>query len=76
MAVSIPAIPNQINMKSMDALGENYTTNITKGFGEPLVSTYDYVDTAARALCALSTNTYVDSIVIMSKSVNEALAEG
>lgn len=75
MAVQIPARANSITLKSTTQSMEEQETNLTKGFGGPLVSTYNYVDTVARSLAGLTTNTYTDSIVVMSKSVSEALDE-
>lgn len=75
MAVNIPATPNAIYLKTIDQLANRYETNVTKGFSTG-VATYDYVNTACRSLASLLTNTYLDSIVEMSKSVNEALADG
>lgn len=75
MAVQIPAQVDYINLISKNALEDEFTDNLNKGFGKPLVSTYNYIDQVARALCGLTTNTYSDSITILTKSVNEALAE-
>lgn len=75
MSVAIPAEVQSITMKSMDALEKLYEDNLFKGFGSAILETYNYVDTVARALNGLTTNTYSDSIVVMDKSVNEALAE-
>lgn len=75
-AVFIPATPNNINLKTTDQVDNEYETNLNKGFGPPMVSTYNYVNQVARALNGLTTNVYRDSIVVMSKSVNEALLEG
>lgn len=73
--VVIPARQEYIVTKSYDQMSELYETNITKGFGSLSVESYNYVNTVARALIALTTNTYNDSNVIMTKSVNDALSE-
>lgn len=73
--VRIPATVQNITNKSVDQLGNVYETNLLKGFGDTELESYNYVNTVARALIGLTSNTYQDSIVIMSKSVNEALAE-
>lgn len=73
--VAIPARQEYVLTKSYDQQSKQYETNITKGFGSLYVESYNYVDTVARALIALTTQTYNDSDVIMTKSVNEALSE-
>lgn len=74
--VYIPAIVQSITMKSYDQLGNKYEVNLFKGFSYAQLGTYNYVDSVTRALNALTSNTYQDSIVVMDSSVNEALAEG
>lgn len=73
--VYIPAYQQSIVTQTKDQLGNEYETTITKGFGGLNVATYNYVNQVARALIGLTTNTYQDSTVIMSKSVDEALAD-
>lgn len=68
---------SEIYLLSYDALGNQYKTNISKGFsinpnGEV---TYEQIDTAQRALCNLSSNTYDDTTLVTNISVNEKLAE-
>lgn len=73
--VPIPATVNYVETTATDALQNTYTFNITKGFGPTQPQSYNYVDTVARSLVALTTLTYGDSNVVMTKSVNDALAE-
>lgn len=75
MAVSIPAQVNNFVLKSTDQLGNTYETNVNKGFGNPLISTYNYADTVLRSLNGLTDNIYVDGDAIMTKSINEAIDE-
>lgn len=72
MAASTP-IGNVTTMylKSTDQLGNNYETNISKGFEVNSAATFQQVDTAARMLNSLSANTYDDTILITEVSVNE-----
>ena len=63
------------NIISNDQLGNEITTNISKGFSINGAATYQQVDTASRALNALTTNTYNDTQLITEVSVNEKLAE-
>lgn len=62
-------------LQTSDQLGNNYETNISKGFSVNSAATYQQVDTAVRALAELSTNTYGDTVLITSVSVNEKLEE-
>ncbi len=69
---------SEIFLLSYDTLRNQYKTNISKGFsinpgGEV---TYEQVNTAQRALCNLSSNTYEDTILVTNVSVNDVLAEG
>lgn len=54
---------------------ETYETNISKGFIVNPNATYAQVDTANRALANLITNTYQDTKLITSISVNEQISE-
>lgn len=72
---TIPARIDYVQMISYDALGNKYETNLNKNFGTTSIETYEYINTIARALNALTSNTYNDSLVVMTKSVNEALIE-
>lgn len=62
-------------LQTSDQLGNNYETNISKGFIINGAATYQQVDTAVRALAELSTNTYGDTLLITKVSVNEKLDE-
>jgi len=62
-------------LQTTDQLGNKYETNISKGFSVNGAATYQQVDTAVRALAELSTNTYGDTVLITSVSVNEKLEE-
>lgn len=63
-------------LKSTDNLGEDTETTITnKAVTVNEDATYEQVDAVARALMALSRNTYVDTDLITVISVNEKLAE-
>ena len=63
-------------LKSTDNLGEDTETTITnKAVTVNENATYEQVDTIARALMALSRNTYADTDLITVISVNEKLAE-
>ena len=60
-----------IYLKSKDQVDNAYETkiNTTKSFLKP-ETTYSQVDTAMRQLCSLSFNTYDDTLLITSVSVN------
>ena len=63
-------------LKSTDNLGEDTETTITnKAVTVNENATYEQVDAIARALMALSRNTYADTDLITVISVNEKLAE-
>lgn len=64
-----------IYLISLNQMGEEYETNISKGFTVNGAATYRQIDTASRALNALTTNTYSDTNLITSVSVNEVLME-
>ncbi len=72
---NIPATIDLVQMISLDQLGNKIETNLNKNFGRTQIATYEQINTIARALNNLTTNTYNDSLVVMTKSVNEALAE-
>lgn len=59
-------------IKSTDQLGNAYQKTFTNA--NP-AATDAQIDTFARAVNNLSTNTYVDTIKVETESVNEALAE-
>lgn len=63
-------------LKTKDALNNTNETTITnqKLFVNP-EATYQEVDTFARALAGLSTNSYDDTNLVTNISVNEKLAE-
>lgn len=65
----------EMYLLSNDQLGETYQTRITgtKCMVKPS-ATYEQVDTALRGLANLSTNTYNDTILITSISVNDIIA--
>lgn len=67
---------NAMKLKTTDALGNDVETQINNGrlFVNPN-TTYAKVDTFARALANMSTNTYEDTDLITVISVNEVLAE-
>ena len=65
-------------IKSTDNTGNKYETSITTASSKIVVNpsiTYTQVDTAARALNALSTNSYDDTILLTQYSVTEILVE-
>lgn len=72
---NIPATIDLVQMISLDQMGNKIETNLNKNFGRTKIATYEQINTIARALNNLTTNTYNDSLVVMTKSVNEALAE-
>lgn len=58
-----------------DSLENQYKTRVGSGFTINPEKTYQEIDTAQRALAGLTTNTYADTTLITSISVNEKLAE-
>jgi len=62
-------------LQTTDALGESMETNISKGIAVNPSATYSQVDTASRAIAALSQNSYHDTILVTNISVNEVMAE-
>lgn len=62
-------------LKTVDALGTPHETTISKGFIINSAATYQQVDTASRAITALSKNTYEDTILVTNISVNEVVSE-
>lgn len=64
-----------IYLKTTDTFGNDFETNISKGFKVNPLATYQQIDTASRALNGLSRNSYNDTILITKVSVNEKLAE-
>lgn len=62
-------------LKTLDSMGEANETVISKGFTVNNTSTYQQVDTASRAIAALSKDTYNDTILVTNISVNEVMAE-
>lgn len=73
--VLIPAQVNYVENISYDQLGKEHITNLNKGFGACSLQSYNYVNDVARALIGLTAMTYNDSNVVMTKSVEQALAE-
>ena len=66
------AIQRSIIIKSTDAFGNAYE----KKFGNiNPAATNANLDTFARAIQGLSSNTYVDTMRVDSESINEAIAE-
>lgn len=63
----------EYRIKSIDSYGETYDTKILGALNPE--ATYTQVDAASRALIGLSKNTYDDTTLITSISVNEKLAE-
>lgn len=63
-------------VQSLDQLGNVFETNVSKGLKVNPEVTYNLVDTAARRLVQLTTNTYQDTILVTNISVNDVLAEG
>lgn len=66
-------------IKSKDNNENAYETSITTASSKLVVNpriTYSKMDTAARALMQLSTNTYDDTLLITQVSVTEVLASG
>lgn len=67
---------NTIYLISQDQLGNRYQTNINgRNMTVNYNATYQQVDTAMRALNALTTNVYEDTNLIKTISVNEVLEE-
>lgn len=64
-----------IYINSVDSNSKEYQTNISKSFTVKPDATYTQVDEAMRALNALSTNTYQDTILVTEISVNMELKE-
>ena len=62
-------------LKTLDSLGEDNENVISKGFTVNSTATYQQVDTASRAIAALSKDTYNDTILVTNISVNEVIAE-
>lgn len=66
------AVQRTLIVKSTDALGNEYQKSITHA--NP-AATAQQIDTFARGIVGLSTNTYSDTIKRDEESINEALAE-
>lgn len=65
---------NTIYLITQDNLGNRYETNINgRNMTVNYNATYQQVDTAMRALNGLTTNTYEDTNLIKTVSVNEEL---
>lgn len=72
-----------ISMTARNTNNETVTTNISNVNPRLFASTdtailaaaYEFVDTAMRTLNNLTNNTYVDSVVTFSESVNEQIAD-
>ena len=64
----------QIVIKTTDTYGHDVENKLNKNFMVNSDATYTNVDTAARALVAMSSDTYSDTICITNISVNEVLA--
>ena len=64
----------QIVIKTTNTLGQDVENKLNKNFMVNSDATYSNVDTAARALVAMSSDTYSDTICITNISVNEVLA--
>lgn len=65
-----------IYLQSVDNIGTQYETNINgRNMTVNYNANYQQVDAAMRALNGLTTNTYVDTKLITSISVNEKMAE-
>lgn len=63
-------------LRSLDQLGKSYDTKVNiSGLKINPGKTYQEIDTAQRALCGLTSNTYNDTYLITKVSVNEVLAE-
>lgn len=67
---------NQIYLKTQDQLGNEIQTLITNSKARvKSTATYTQMDTAMRAVAALSTNTYQDTLLITAVSVNYEVEE-
>lgn len=64
-----------ILLKNSDAYGNNYSTNISKGFKVNPVATYQQVDSAIRAVNGLTTHSYDDTVLITQISVNNEMSK-
>lgn len=62
-----------IYLESYDSLQTKYETNISKGFVINRSATFADVNTAARALNALTTNYYEDTTLATNVSVNQEM---
>ncbi len=62
----------EYRIKSTDSFGNDYDNKIWSSLNPE--ATYQQVDAASRALIGLSKNTYDDTILVTSVSVNEVLA--
>lgn len=58
-----------------DQLGNQFKTRVGSGLRINSEKTYQEIDTAQRALAGLTTNTYQDTTLITSVSVNDKIAE-
>ena len=63
-------------LQTIDAIGDINETTLSKGFTVNNTTTYQQVDTASRAIAAISKDTYKDTILVTNISVNEIIAEG
>lgn len=67
---------NQIYLKTHDQLGNEIQTLITNTKARvKSTATYSQMDSAMRAVAALSTNTYEDTLLITAVSVNYEVEE-
>lgn len=64
----------QIVVKTTNKWGQDVENKLNKNFMVNSSATYANVDTAARALVTMSSDTYSDTICITNISVNEVLA--
>lgn len=65
----------EMYLLTTDQLGNSYKTRVGQGFTINSEKTYQEIDTAQRALAGLLSNTYEDTTLITSVSVNDKLAE-
>lgn len=68
-------IVQEVIFISMNAMGERSETNISKGFEVNAEATYGQFDEAMRSLSNLTANTYNDTNLITSISVNEKASD-
>lgn len=75
--MSISNKSGKINIQSQDALGTNYNENMgyITDWDAANTETAKLIDSFARAVINLTTNTYKDTVITYELSINETLTE-